>query len=121
MQPAPWGCYENLRSIEALRSYRLVGRVVILEPSYSRALYADYDYERVPQWDKQLPFWDFVHQRGVNVVVLNHEILEYPPLRDDPEFAGFVDGKGEREDFVFLPVEGTPIRIAVRRSILPGA
>jgi hypothetical protein len=117
-EPGPWA-RENVLTIEELRRLHLVGRVVILESDYSRALYTDYDYVRVPQWEKSAPFWEFVHARGIGVVVLNDRLRDDTRFKDDLEFRRFVDREEPLEDFVFVPVENTRAVIAIRRTLLP--
>lgn len=110
---------ENLLTIAALRSYRLKGPLTVLETSYSRALYAGYDFRYVSHVEKYSKFWDFLHARGVNVVCIDARMTTHLSFTSDPEFLSFADGSGEREDFQFFEVPGTTRRIAVRRSILP--
>lgn len=117
--PGRWG-QQNVHTIHALRQLRLTSRLVILESDYSRGLYADYDYERVPVWEKNAPFWEFVHARGINVVVLDDRLRNDTRFAGDPEFRRFVDREGPLEDFVHMPVDGTGAVIVVRRALLPG-
>jgi hypothetical protein len=109
---------EGVRTIEAIRKLGLKGKVVILESDHARGVYAKLDFLRVAQWEKQGPFWEFMHARWINVVVLNDRLREDPRFKLDPEFAGFVDGSGSRGDFEFIPVEGTRVVLAVHRAVL---
>ncbi|MBX3225241.1 MAG: hypothetical protein KF795_32350 [Labilithrix sp.] len=130
--PAPESAQENRATIHALRKLSLVSlpwgpvapreawmpTVVLLEPDYSRGVFAFHDFVRVEQWRKTTPFWQFVRDTWTNVIVLNARLLNDGHLRDDPDFVAFVDGTGEREDFEMYPVEGTSVVLAVRRSLL---
>ena len=130
--PAPESAQENRATIHALRRLGLVSlpwgpptpradwmpAVVILEPDYSRGVYAFDRFVRVEQWQKTTPFWQFVRETWTNVIVLNARLKDDPRLKGDPDFLAFVDGTGEREDFEMYPVEGTSVVIAVRRGLL---
>lgn len=130
--PPPESAQENRATIHALRRLGLVSlpwgpaapradwmpAVVILEPDYSRGVYAFDRFVRVEQWQKTTPFWQFVHETWTNVIVLNARLKSDPRLRDDPDFVAFLDGTGEREDFEMHPVEGTSVVLAVRRALL---
>ncbi len=130
--PPPESAQENRATILALRKMGLVSlpwgpiepradwmpTVVLLEPDYSRGVYAFYNFVRVEQWRKDRPFWDFLHVTWTNVIVLNGRLLNDAHLKDDPDFVAFVKGTGVREDFETYPVEGTSVVLAVRRSLL---
>jgi hypothetical protein len=115
-EPAP-DVHESVRTIAVLRALRLSGHVNVLEPDHSRAFYAGLDYARVPQWEKNVPFWRFVHERQIGVIVLNWRLRIDPRFKDDPEFVAFDQGAGPREDFDVVPVPGTTAVLAVRRSV----
>lgn len=128
--PLPESAQENRATIHALRKLGLVAlpwgpiaprpnwmpTVVIFEPDYSRGVYAFYNFVRIEQWRKEIPFWAFVHKTWTNVIIINWRMKADAHLKDDPEFLAFVDGTGEREDFEMIPVEGTTVVIAVRRA-----
>jgi len=114
------GIQENVLTIETLRRLRLTGRIVILESDHSRAVYTDYEYVRVAQWEKSSGFWDFVHARGINVIVLNDRLRTDTRFMHDPEFEAFVERRGPLEDFVDIPIAGTRAVLMVRRTLLPG-
>ncbi|MBX3210775.1 MAG: hypothetical protein KF850_01945 [Labilithrix sp.] len=116
--PSPPRLHENERTVELLRSFRLRGRVPILEADHSRGVYAELDFVRVAQWEKAAPFWEFVHAHGVAVVAITWRLREDPRFRSDPEFLAFADGTGEREDFELIPVPGTSVVLAVRKSAM---
>jgi hypothetical protein len=122
--PSAWP-RDNVRTIELLRQLKLQGRPYILEPSYSHGIYTPYeDFMWVPPWLKEgKPFWDFMHERQVNVVVVNDVLRTDTRFVDDPDFERFVDAPDDapdvREDFVRYPVEGTDRVLLVRRSLLP--
>lgn len=130
--PPAEAAQETRATIHALRKMQLVSlpwgpvapradwmpTVVIFEPDYSRGVYAFYNFVRVEQWRKDRPFWDFLHVTWTNVIVLNGRLLNDGHLKDDPDFVAFVNGTGPREDFEMVPVEGTSVVLAVRRSLL---
>jgi len=81
---------EGRATVQAIRALALGGRVVILESDHSRGVYANLDFVRVAQWDKQEP---------------SHFQL----------FAHDVDTQGE---FRFIPVTPTNVVLAVRRTLI---
>ncbi|MBX3229818.1 MAG: hypothetical protein KIT84_05745 [Labilithrix sp.] len=115
--PPPSSPPEAAETIRALRSLGLKQKTVILETSYSRAVYAGFPFERVGQQDKRGPFWDFVHERGVGLVVIDDRLRRDPRFANDPQFSRFAAGDGEREDFELVPVERTAVVLAVRRRL----
>jgi hypothetical protein len=66
--------------------------------------------------DKSGPFWEFVHRRGVGVIVLDSQLSRDPAFRNDQEFQDFLSGR-RTEDFTLVPVPNVPIRIAVRNDL----
>jgi hypothetical protein len=63
------------------------------------------------------PFWDFVRQANIGIVVVDPFLLNCPSYRDDAQFQEFVTGE-RTGDFAFFDVAGLPVRIAVRRDLL---
>ena len=116
--PPPQSSRENYAAILALRRLALAGRVVILESDHSRGVYALADYLRIAQGEKDKPFWEFIHSREVNLIVLNERLRRDSRFETDPEFVAFINRTGPLEDFEFLPVEGTSVVLAVRRPLL---
>lgn len=109
---------EERAAIRALRRLSLEGHAVILETEYSRGVYALTDFRRVAPWEKSVPFWQLIHDKGVNLVVVNDKLRADLRFRDDPAFVTFADGSGPREDFELIPVEGTDVVLAIRRELL---
>jgi hypothetical protein len=89
----------------------------ILEFEHSRGMYTSYDYEHVSPGDRTGPFWDFIHAGKVNIIVLDERMREDVRFVGDPDFVRFDQQAGQIEDFEFVPVPGTSVRLAVRRSL----
>ncbi len=119
-QEPPPPAYETLRTVEVLRGLGLRGHVNILEPDHSRGVYAELDFTRVAQWDKTAPFWPFLHDRQVHVIILNRRLRGDPRFAEDPEFRAFDRGEGPLEDFERIAVSGTDVAIMIRRSVPRG-
>jgi hypothetical protein len=102
-----------------LRALDLRGPVVLLDfIGPIRAFYAGVACRCVYVTEKTGPFWEFVHGRGINVIVLDGHLLSDSRYRDDPEFQDFASGK-KSEVFTFVPVPDGAVRIAVRNDLLP--
>jgi hypothetical protein len=110
--------HDNERTIALLRALHLQGRIVILEPDHSRGPYAELDYFRIAQWDKNKPFWEFVRERQIDVIVVTWRLREDPRFKSDPEFMTFAGGGGDHEDFQIFWVPETSVMVAVRKSRL---
>lgn len=117
-EPPPSTVQEGCRTIEELRKLHLRGKIVTLESDHARGVYANWDFVRIAQWDKNEDFWPFIDRHQIELVVLNDRLREDVRFKSDPAFAKFVDGTGDRRDFVFFPVEGTRAVIAVRERLL---
>ena len=79
--------------------------------------YARLPTRSVPMTAKSGPFWNFIRQVDVGVIVLEPVLVNWPTYRGDPEFQEFEAGK-RRGDFVFFAVPELPVRIAVRKDLL---
>ena len=66
---------------------------------------------------KDGPFWSFVKQQHINIIILDPLLLADPQYRDDPEFQALVLGT-RTEDFQLFAVRGYPAWIAVRRDLV---
>ncbi len=85
--------------------------------SLSHALYAGLPTNWVDIAHKDRGFRDFVRMRDISVIILDPYLLNDPKYRDDPEFRALVAGN-EDSDFQLFSVDGTTVRIAVRRNVL---
>ncbi len=121
--PPPSLVQENVRTIELLRGLHLKGRIVMLEADHSRGVYANLDYQRIAQWDKgqEEAFWPFVHRFNIGVIVINDRLRWDTRFNADPDFKKFLEGTGEREDFVMMPIGDTHAIVAIRKRVLDAA
>lgn len=103
------------RASTQLRALRLEGHVVALEYAWGTCFYAGYDCEPYLRWDKWMPLGQFLEQRHVDVAILDDEMLKDVRFVGDPEVKDFVEHP-ERFGFDVQPVEGTDVRIWVRRT-----
>jgi hypothetical protein len=101
----------------ALRQLPLRRPVVVLELGFSWSFYAGLPAARVAAQEKNEGFRSFLRDKGIDVVIVSEELCRYAKYRDDPEFQEFLSGS-PTEDFTFLSVEGTGVRIAVRGELL---
>jgi hypothetical protein len=99
------------------RAHRPRARRLAAAAAPARRDHGGLDDERVTPWEKNAPFWRFVHERRVGVVVLNWRLRGDPRFAGDPEFVAFDRGTGPREDFERVAVPGTTAVLAVRRSV----
>ena len=118
---APVEQHEGRLTVEALRKLSLPGRRKVLEADFSRAFYARLDFVRVAQVEKDRGFDAFLRARDIDIVVLDDRLRSDPRFRDDPEFARFDAARGESDGFLFIPVEGTGIVLAIRSGRHPRA
>jgi hypothetical protein len=109
--------FAGREAVEVLRGLNFTGPITILESSYSRGLYAGARFKSVTQAEKAAPFWAFVHERGIDVIVIDDRLRADPRFRDDVEFAAFQDGRS-REDFRVIAVPEVHVDIAVRAKVL---
>src|SRR5262249_33428123 len=107
------------KTVAALRRLHLQGQIVVLgSAGWDRLFYAGVPGQMVWLPDKKDSFWQFVRQRGINVIILSPDMVNDVLLRDEPEFQDFVAGVCTG-DFTLLPVPDTPVQIAVRNDVLP--
>lgn len=108
-------------SVEAVRSLGLRPPVLFLDHGASRSFYAGFGERfihaaHVPPGEGLRAF---VARVGVGVLVVDPLMLEFPGLRDDPEYRSLASG-AESDLFRLVTVEKYPeIRFAVRRDLLP--
>ena len=118
--PPPSEPLENVRTIKVLRTFDLTGRVLMLEADHSRGVYAYLDFVRVAQWLKHGPFWQFIHDMQVNVIIISNRLRFDSRFLGDPEWEAFLRG-GPHEDFEIFDVPSTNVQIAIRKSLLAKA
>jgi hypothetical protein len=63
------------------------------------------------------PFWSFLHEHDIGVIILQPALLGDPHLEHDAEFRAFCAGE-ETGDFLLFPTANAAFRIAVRRDLL---
>jgi hypothetical protein len=119
-QPAS-GPLVQRKTVAALRRLSIGTPTAILTyAAPGHPFYARMPAEFVCMVVKAGPFWDFVRQRAIGVIVLDSLLLDNPAYRNDTEFQEFVAGK-RTGDFAFLDVPGLTVRIAVRKDLLSEA
>ena len=96
--PTEW---HGRNDVEALRALALSGERVILEPELSRAVYARMPFRWVAAGEKDRPFFDFLRERQVDLVIITQRMRDDARYRDDPEFQAFVADDGDKRGFVF--------------------
>jgi hypothetical protein len=103
---------------EVLRTLGVTGHVVTLESTWSRAIYAGLEFDTVWHAEKNAPFWSFIHARHIDIVIVDNFVRDNVRFRDDLEFSDFMIHPEHREDFVFFPVPGEDIILAVRKRVM---
>jgi hypothetical protein len=110
-RPEDW---DGRNSVEALRALGLRGERVVLEPEFSRAVYARIPFRWVPKDKKDRPFYAFLQQHEIDVVIASPSLLDDHRYRDDPEFRSFLEEGGDRRGFVLTRLPRSRTIIAVR-------
>lgn len=90
--PTEW---DGRNTVEALRALGLRGERVVLEPEYSRAVYAGIPFRWVPHGEKDRPFSELIRHHDVDVVILTQRLRDDARYRDDPEFRAFLEGSDQ--------------------------
>jgi hypothetical protein len=103
----------------ALHDLRITAPVNLLDyAGDARAFYAGLPCRVVAVQEKTGDFRAFLRRRDVGVVVIDPGLLSDVCYRDDPSFKDFVAGK-QTDDFRLFRVPHVPVKIAVRRDLLP--
>jgi hypothetical protein len=110
-RPEDW---DGRNTVEALRALGLRGERVILETSFSRAVYARLPFRWIPAGTKDRPFSELLRQHDVDVVIVTPYLRDDARYRDDPEFRSFLADDGDHLGFVLTRVPRSPTLIAVR-------
>jgi hypothetical protein len=106
--------FAGREAVKVLRAQELAEPITILESSYSRAFYAGIRFRCVTPIEKASPFWTFVHDKGIDVMVIDDRLRADPRFRDDPEFVAFTDGRA-REDFEVITVPDVHVDVAIHK------
>ncbi len=107
---------EQGRIIGALASLRITQHVVVLEQGYSYALYAGLDFKRIEEWNRRVPFLDFLGQQDASLVVLTDAMSRNPNFSGDLGYQAFQSDPA-RFGFQAVPVPSTGARIAIRNDV----
>ncbi len=110
---------EQRRIIAALADLRITQHVVVLEQGYSYALYADLDFQRIEEWNRRVPFLDFLRQQGATLVVLTDAMSRNPNFGGDLGYQAFLSDPA-RFGFQSVPVPSTGASIAIRNDVVRG-
>lgn len=106
------------RQVRTLRGLHLRGTVVALDSTlFSTLTCAGMPVRFVNPASKHVGFREFVRQGNIGLVLLDEMLLDDAGYRDDPEFKEFAAGAWE--GFRYVPVPDAPVRIAVRKDLLP--
>jgi hypothetical protein len=102
--------------IAALRALELREHVVVLEPDFGYAFYAGWDYERVPEWQKDRPFREYLSTHHISVVVDPDALLRHPAFTNDPDLKAFLT-RPEDVGFRVVRTAETSAQIALRNDV----
>lgn len=106
--------FDVRRTALALRAIGLRGERVILEPEWSRAIYAGVPVRRVEPSTKTGPFFAFLRDHDVDLVIASPRLQADARFRDDPEFRSFLADGGDHRGFVLRKIPGSQTIIAYR-------
>lgn len=110
----------NIATIRFLQGLPLVikhGRTIsVLEPDYSRAVYAGWDFHRISQTECR-PFSECIQRKRPEVVINNYRLEMYYLARDDVGYKTFF-GQPNAFGYKRMDVPKQSVQIFVRSDIL---
>ncbi len=81
----------NIKTIVFLRDLNLATPIDILEAEGGYGIYLGENYTRVPEYDKDLPFPDFLAERSIDMIVLSPRLAKDVRFHDDPQWHSFTN------------------------------
>ena len=105
-------------TVDALDNLHIQSQIVILEPDFTRAFYANLNYKFIRPNEKHEGWLDFVSHKRISAVVLDERLCSDTRLRDDPEFMAFLGSMSKSGSFCFFSVLHYPVTLAVRSKLL---
>ena len=109
-----------VRTIRAVQALGIRKPVHLLEAEGGYDYYLPANYQRVAEYDKTLPFDQFLSAAGINMVAWTELLSRDSRFATDPTYQAFLDHYREA-GFEAHPVPGGGVTLLVRRDLLPVA
>ena len=109
---------ENLSAIRYLRSLKIKEPVNILETWGIYSIYESKNYNRIPDYNKDKLFNEYLKEWSINLIVLSERLLNDTRFSTDPEWLYFINNP---EEFGFVKIiipDAAEIKILVKKDIL---
>ncbi len=113
-EPVP----ENLSAIEYLRSMNIKEPVNILETWGIYSIYESKNYTRIPDYNKDKLFNEYLKEWSINLIVITERLLTDTRFSTDPEWLYFIS---HPEEFGFVTItipETSTIKLLVKKELI---
>ncbi len=109
---------ENLSAIKYLRSLKITEPVNILETWGIYSIYESKNYNRIPDYNKDKLFNEYMKEWSINMIVVSDRLLIDTRFSTDPEWLYFINNP-EEFGFVTIIIPDTKgIKLLVKKDIL---
>lgn len=109
---------ENLSAIKYLRSLKITEPVNILETWGIYSIYESKNYNRIPDYNKDKLFNEYLKEWSINMIVISDRLLNDTRFSTDPEWLYFINNP-EEFGFVTIIIPYTSgIKLLVKKEIL---